>query len=200
MRPGGGCGDRGRRGASDDRHVRPVRRRAAARGPRRGRDRRRRPYYDCYECADGRYVSVAPIEGRFFQELLRRIGIDPADFPKQSDRARWPEAKRRLAELFRQRPRDAWCELLEGTDSCFAPVLTPAEALRHKHMAARRTFVEFDGVAQPAPAPRFSRTVPELSLPPQPADPAGAEAALAGWLPEAEIAALRAAGTLGQAG
>ena len=158
------------------------------------------PYYDCYECADGRYVSVAPIEGRFFQELLRRIGIDPEDFPKQSDRARWPEAKRRLAEIFRQRPRDAWCELLEGTDSCFAPVLTPAEARRHKHMAARRTFVEFEGVAQPAPAPRFSRTVPELSLPPQPPDPAGAEAALAGWLPEAEIAALRAAGTLGPAG
>jgi crotonobetainyl-CoA:carnitine CoA-transferase CaiB-like acyl-CoA transferase len=154
-------------------------------------------FYDCYECADGRWVSVAPIEGRFHAELLRRLGIDPADFPAQSDRARWPEARARLAEVFRTRTRDEWCAVLEGTDSCFAPVLTMAEATRHPHMVARGTYLEVEGVPQPAPAPRFSRTVPDAPPPPRAADPAGAEAALEGWLPPEEIAALRPAGAFG---
>lgn len=88
------------------------------------------PFYDCYACADGCYVSVAPIEGRFFSELLRRLGIDPQTFPPQSDRARWPEARARLSAIFATRTRDEWCAVLEGTDACFAPVLTMQEAAR----------------------------------------------------------------------
>nr|WP_314075416.1 CaiB/BaiF CoA-transferase family protein [uncultured Roseococcus sp.] len=118
------------------------------------------PFYDCYECADGRWVSVAPIEPRFHSELLRRLGIDASDFPPQSDRERWPEARVRLVAAFRLRSRDEWCALLEGTDACFAPTLTIAAATRHPHMAARGTYVEIDGVVQPAPTPRFSVTEP----------------------------------------
>ncbi len=155
-------------------------------------------FYNVYECADGRWISIAPIEGKFYAELLRRLDIDPATMPPQMDRAHWPEAQARLAALFKTRTREEWCDLLEGTDACFAPVLTTDEAPQHPHNAARQTYVEIDGIAQPAPAPRFSRTVPDLPIPPQPPSRGQeAEAALAGWLEPAEIAALRAAGTLG---
>ena len=154
-------------------------------------------FYEAYECADGRWISVAAIEGKFYAELLRRLDIDPATMPPQMDRERWPEAKTRLAALFKTRTREEWCSLLEGTDACFAPVLTTDEAPRHPHLAARRTYVEIDGIVQPAPAPRFSRTIPDLPIPPQPNGPDEAETALAAWLEPAEIAALRAAGTLG---
>jgi crotonobetainyl-CoA:carnitine CoA-transferase CaiB-like acyl-CoA transferase len=154
-------------------------------------------FYNVYECADGGWISVAPIEGKFYAELLRRLDIDPATMPPQMDRARWPEAQTRFAELFKTRTRDQWCALLEGTDACFAPVLTTDEASDHPHNAARGTYVEIDGIVQPAPAPRFSRTVPALPIPPQPTSPEQAEAALAAWLDPAEIAALKAAGTLG---
>ncbi len=154
-------------------------------------------FYNAYECADGRWISVAPIEGRFYAELLRRLDIDPATLPPQMDREHWPEMQRRFAELFRTRTRDEWCALLEGTDACFAPVLTTDEAPDHPHNRARGTYVEIDGVVQPAPAPRFSRTIPDLPIPPQPSGPEQAETALAGWLDQAEIAALKAAGTLG---
>ena len=112
------------------------------------------------------------------------------------DRELWPEAEARLAALFRTRTRAEWCALLEGTDACFAPVLTTDEAPDHPHNAARGTYIEIDGITQPAPAPRFSRTVPDLPIPPQPTDPEHAEAALSPWLDAAEIAALMAAGTL----
>ena len=115
-------------------------------------------FYEVYECADGRYVSVAAIEAKFHAELLRLLEIDPATMPPQMDRSRWPEAKARLAERFRTRTRDEWCCLLEGSDACFAPVLSMDEAPRHPHNRARHAFIELDGVAQPAPAPRFSRT------------------------------------------
>ena len=128
-------------------------------------------FYEVYECADGRYVSVAAIEAKFHAELLRLLEIDPATMPPQMDRARWPEAKARLAERFRTRTRDAWCALLEGTDACFAPVLSMREAPLHAHNVARATFVESDGVTQPAPAPRFARTPSEL---PPAAPPIGA--------------------------
>jgi alpha-methylacyl-CoA racemase len=154
-------------------------------------------FYNAYECADGRWISIASIEGRFYAELLRRLDIDPATMPPQMDREGWPEAQDRLAALFKTRTRDQWCTLLEGTDACFAPVLTTDEAPRHPHNMARRTYVEIDGIVQPAPAPCFSRTVPELPIPPQPSDPEHAEAALAPWLAPAEIAALKAAGTIG---
>jgi alpha-methylacyl-CoA racemase len=154
-------------------------------------------FYNAYECADGGWISIAPIEGKFYAELLRRLGIDPAVMPPQMDRAHWPEAQQRFASLFKTRTRDEWCAILEGTDACFAPVLTTDEAPHHLHNAARGTYVEIDGVVQPAPAPRFSRTVPDLPIPPQPTDPEHAGAALAPWLDPAEIVALKAAGTLG---
>jgi len=156
-------------------------------------------FYEVYQCADGRWISVAAIESKFYAELLRRLDIDPATMPSQQmDREHWPEAKARLAALFKTRTRDEWCAVLEGTDACFAPVLTTDEAPEHPHNKMRQTFVEIDGIVQPAPAPRFSRTVPDLPTPPQP--PSGldeAEAILADWLDPAEIEALRAAGTLG---
>ena len=155
-------------------------------------------FYNVYECADGRWISIAPIEGKFYAELLRRLDIDPATMPPQMDRAHWPEAQARLAALFKTRKCAEWCNLLEGTDACFAPVLTTDEAPHHPHNAARQTYVEIDGIAQPAPAPRFSRTVPDLPMPPQPASRGEeAETALTAWLDPGEIAALRAAGTLG---
>ena len=155
-------------------------------------------FYEAYECADGRWISVAAIEGKFYAELLRRLDIDPATMPAQMDREGWPEGKARLAALFKTKTRGEWRNLLEGTDACFAPVLTTDEAPRHPHNAARRTYVEIDGIVQPAPAPRFSRSVPDLPIPPQPPSSLDdAEIALAAWFEPAEIAALRAAGSLG---
>jgi len=155
-------------------------------------------FYNVYECADGRWISIAPIEAKFYAELLRRLDLDPETLPPQMDREHWPGAQAQLAALFKTRTRDEWCALLEGTDACFAPVLTTDDAPTHPHNAARQTYIEIDGIVQPAPAPRFSRTVPDLPMPPQePSRGEAAEAALAGWLAPAEIAALRAAGTLG---
>jgi alpha-methylacyl-CoA racemase len=154
-------------------------------------------FYNAYECADGRWISIAPIEGKFYAELLRRLDIDPATMPPQMDRERWPEAQAHFTALFKTRTQNQWCALLEGTDACFAPVLTTDEALHHPHNKARGTYVKIDGIVQPAPAPRLSRTRPDLPIPPQPSDPEHAEAALAAWLGPAEIAALKAAGTLG---
>lgn len=154
-------------------------------------------FYNVYQCADGGWVSLAPIEGKFYAELLRRLDIDPASLPPQMEREHWPAAQARFAELFKTRTRDEWCALLEGTDACFAPVLTTDEAARHPHNRARGTYVEIDGIVQPAPAPRFSRSRPDLPIPPQPTDPAQAEAALAPWLDPPEIADLKAAGMIG---
>ncbi len=125
------------------------------------------PFYGVYETADHRFVSVGPIEARFYDELLRRTGLaGEPDLAPQLDRARWPALTARLAEVFRTRTRDEWCSILEGTDACFAPVLSMAEAPAHPHNAARRTFVEIAGVVQPAPAPRFSRTPAAVGRPP----------------------------------
>jgi alpha-methylacyl-CoA racemase len=144
-------------------------------------------FYQVYECADGEHVSLAPIEGKFHAELLRRLGLDPVDFV-QTDRAGWPAARERLAAVFRTKTRAEWCALLEGTDACFAPVLSLPEAAAHPHNAARGTFVAVDGVMQSSPAPRFSRTVPDKPTAPRPPNP---EAALAAWLDAGEIARLR---------
>jgi len=120
------------------------------------------PFYDCYRCADGKFISIGSIEPQFYALLLELTGITDPAFDGQMDRARWPELKEKFAQLFLSRTRAQWCELLEGTDVCFAPVLDMAEAPAHPHNLSRNTFVEIDGVAQPAPAPRFSRTVPAL--------------------------------------
>ncbi len=116
------------------------------------------PFYDTYRCADGKFVAIAAIEPQFYATLRERCGLDDAAFDGQMDPSRWPEQKAKLAALFATRPRDAWCAMLEGSDACFAPVLDWNEAPVHPHNVARGTFVTVDGVRQPAPAPRFSRT------------------------------------------
>jgi len=124
------------------------------------------PFYDVYECADGEYISLGSIEPQFYAELLRITGLDQEELPKQMDRSQWPKMKLKIAETIRSKTRDQWVELMEGTDVCFAPVLSPSEACAHPHNVERETFVEVGGVKQPAPAPRFSRTPGVIDGPP----------------------------------
>jgi alpha-methylacyl-CoA racemase len=153
-------------------------------------------FYDAYETADGKYISIGSIEPQFYAELLRLTGLEGEDLPHQMDRSQWPALSERLGAIFKQKTRDEWCALMEGTDVCFAPVLTMAEAPQHPHNRARGTFVEVAGVVQPAPSPRFSRTPGEISRPPS-APGADTDEALADWgLPEDEIAKLRSAGAI----
>jgi len=119
------------------------------------------PFYDTYACRDGKYLSVGAIEPQFYAQLLELTGASDPEFTQQWSRSRWPQLKEKFALLFATRTRDDWCALLEGSDACVAPVLDMAEAPLHPHNHARGSFVEIDGVTQPAPAPRFSRTVPE---------------------------------------
>jgi alpha-methylacyl-CoA racemase len=135
-------------------------------------------YYEVYECADGQYISLAPIEVKFHDELLRRLEIDPAGMPAQRDRAGWPRWKELLTERFLTRTRDDWCRILEGTDACFAPVLSMAEAHMHPHNQARGAFIDVGGQRQPAPAPRFGST--DLATPRPPGSVLLADA-LAAW-------------------
>ncbi len=155
-------------------------------------------FYDVYECADGEYVSIGSIEPQFYAELLARTGlVDDPDLARQMDRSAWPALKVRLAEVFRSKTRAEWCELMETTDVCFAPVLSMAEAVEHPHNRDRGTFVEIAGVTQPAPAPRFSRTEVGVQRPPSHAGQHTDEV-LADWcgLSAAEIAELHAAGAV----
>jgi crotonobetainyl-CoA:carnitine CoA-transferase CaiB-like acyl-CoA transferase len=154
-------------------------------------------YYEVYETRDGKFVTVGPIEGKFFAELLRRLDVDPATMPKQTDRARWQEGKAVLAAKFKEKTRDEWTAILEGTDACFAPVLTMAEAPAHPHLKARGVFAEIDGAVQPMPAPRFSRTPSGVPTPPDLAANDDLDAALAGWSVDAgRVAELRRAGVV----
>jgi alpha-methylacyl-CoA racemase len=121
------------------------------------------PFYDTYECADGRYISVAPIEPPFYAELLRLTGLAEENLPDPDDPANWPALRARFTALFKSRTRDEWCGLLDNTDACFAPVLTMTEAASDPQVRARSTIVELRGALQPAPAPRFSRT--QLDVP-----------------------------------
>ena len=158
-----------------------------------------RPWYDSYETADGRYVSLGPIEDKFYREFLRRVGLDGEDLPAQNDPAGWPRLRERFAATFRERTQAEWCQLLEGTDACFAPVLSVTEAREHPHNRARGAFVEVDGVTQPAPAPRFSRTRAEVK---GPGSRAGQNTltALADWgLSSSEVNGLIACGAAVQA-
>lgn len=123
-------------------------------------------FYDVYETADGKYVSIGSIEPQFYAVLLRLTGLEGEELPWQHDRDEWPALKERLAAIFKTKTRDEWCELMEGTDVCFAPVLSLAEAPQHPHNVHRETFIEVAGVVQPAPAPRFSRTPTETPAPP----------------------------------
>jgi alpha-methylacyl-CoA racemase len=119
-----------------------------------------------YECSDGEYISIGSIEPQFYSELRRLAGLDSAEWDPQGNRKVWPELKEKIAKVFLSKTRDEWCEIMDGTDVCFAPVLTIPEAYEHPHNVARQTFVEVGGFRQPAPAPRFSRTVPEIAGPP----------------------------------
>jgi alpha-methylacyl-CoA racemase len=153
-------------------------------------------FYEVYECSDGNYLAVAPIEKKFLAEFLLRMGIDPTELPSQEDRARWPEGKAKLAARFKTKPRDEWCRIFAGSDACVAPVLSLTEAPSHPHAVARGSFITVDGIVQPAPAPRFSRTPAETPTPPEEAGEAGI-AALAGWgIDAADIDRLRRAGVL----
>jgi alpha-methylacyl-CoA racemase len=116
-------------------------------------------FYDSYETADGKYVAIGAIEPQFYAELLAALGLgDDPDFRAQFDASRWPALSERLAAIFRTKTRDEWCALMEGTDICFAPVLSLGEAPGHPHNVARNAFIEVGGMLQPAPAPRFSGT------------------------------------------
>jgi alpha-methylacyl-CoA racemase len=155
------------------------------------------PWYDAYETADGGYVTIGAIEGRFYAQLLDRLGLAGEALPAQHDRAGWPLLRERFAAVLRTRTRDEWCSRLEGSDVCFAPVLTIGEAPRHPHHRARGAFVEIDGIVQPAPAPRFSRTAPDVPAG-APAPGADTDAVLRDWgFADAEIARLRENGAIG---
>jgi alpha-methylacyl-CoA racemase len=126
-------------------------------------------FYDTYETADGKYVSVGSIEPQFYRLLLELTGVDAQEFSPQLDRARWPAFKQSLADVFKTKSQDEWCRIMEGTDVCFAPVLSMTDAPRHPHNQARGSFVEIAGVTQPAPAPRFSRSTGGTPSAPRPA-------------------------------
>ncbi|MHB8440001.1 MAG: CaiB/BaiF CoA transferase family protein [Acidimicrobiales bacterium] len=154
-------------------------------------------FYEVYETSDEKWFSVGAIEPQFYAELLKVLGLEGADLPHQQDREQWPAMKKRFAEIFRTRTRDEWAELFAGTDACGAPVLSPWEAHLHPHNVERSTFIDIDGIVQPAPAPRFDRTPSEVRKAPSPAG-ADTDEALAAWGVEpARIEKLRAAGALG---
>ena len=154
------------------------------------------PFYDTYETADGKFVSLGSLEPQFYAELLARLGLDQEELPAQMDRAGWDRLRERFTEVFKSKTRAEWDEVLGGTDACYAPVLTMSEAAEHEHIRARGTIVERDGVQQPAPAPRFSRTPGEISRPaPWPGQ--HTDEALADWGVDAgEIAKLRETGAI----
>jgi alpha-methylacyl-CoA racemase len=160
-------------------------------------------YYDTYECKDGGFVSIGSIEPKFYGQLLELTGLEEdyasrgESLPNQQDKARWGEMKERLAAIFLTRTRDEWSAVMEGTDVCFAPVLTMQEATRHPHNVERGTFTEVAGIVQPAPAPRFSRTTAEVQRPPAHVGQHTVEV-LGEWLgmDDERIAALRSSGAL----
>jgi alpha-methylacyl-CoA racemase len=153
-------------------------------------------FYEVYETSDGKYMAVGGIESQFYAELIKGLGLSEEELPWQMDRSQWPAMKERFAELFRTRTRDGWTAIFEGTDACVAPVLSMSEARDHPHIAARQTFVTHEGIVQPAPAPRFSRTKEEIQRRP-PALGEHTDEVLAAWgfAPD-EIAALHDAGAI----
>src|SRR5436190_9340769 len=138
------------------------------------------PWYDTYATRDGKHISIGAIEPKFYAELLQRLGLDAATLPRQHDRAGWPLLRERFAAAFLQRSRDEWCTAFEGSDACFAPVLSFSESRRHPHVAARDGTIELAGIDQPAPAPRFDRTPGAARRPPPERGEGGAEA-LGDW-------------------
>jgi alpha-methylacyl-CoA racemase len=154
-------------------------------------------FYDVYETKDGEYVSIGSIEPKFYAELLKRSGLEGQEMPRQMDRKAWPDLKEKFEALFKTKTRDEWCKIMEGSDICFAPVLSMAEAPSHPHNIQRGTFVEVEGVVQPGPAPRFSRTPSKIQRPP--AKPGEhTEEALREWgFSASELEKLRGVGAIG---
>ncbi len=153
------------------------------------------PYYDTYRCGDGRLISVAAIEPKFYAQFLKGLGLDAHALPKQDDRESWKTLRNEFAARLRTRSRNEWLSVFAGTDACVAAVLTLDEAPSDPHLAARATFITIDGITQPALAPRFSATPAAVPEAPQ-LEPA-AEAGLEGWLSREQIISARAAGVLG---
>ena len=156
------------------------------------------PFYDAFECADGKFVSIGSIEKKFYALLLEKLGLENKDLPDQMDRDRWPELRARFAEVIKGKSRDEWVAIMGDSDVCFAPVMSMSEAHTHPHNVARENFVEVAGVTQPAPAPKFSRTPGRIHSPPsKPGE--NTESALEAWgfAPE-DIAALKASGAVGR--
>lgn len=154
-------------------------------------------YYEVYETKDHKFVSIGSLERQFYAVLLDKLGLtDDPSMPHPMDKAQWPAMKERFTQIFLTKTRDEWCEVFEGTDACFAPVLTMSEAPDHPHNVERGTFVERNGVVQPAPAPRFSRTPAEIQRPP--AFPGQhTDEVLADWGFDADdVAKLRASGAV----
>ena len=153
-------------------------------------------FYDTYQCSDGKWISLGSIEPQFYALLLEKTGITDPKFKAQMDRSAWPDLHDSLAAVIATKTQAQWCEIMDGTDVCFAPILSIAEAPKHKHNAARQTFVEIDGVVQPAPAPRFSATPGEIQFAPAQIG-AHNETALADWgFGGADIEALKSSGAL----
>ncbi len=154
------------------------------------------PFYDTYETADGKYISVGALEPEFYQVLVKLVGLDATDTPSHTDSTDWPRLRVNLTAIFKQRTREEWCRILEGADACFAPVLSTKEAPHHPHNRARGTFFESAGVMQPAPVPRFSRTQPGIPTAPSPAGSDSRDLLLAAGYSHADIKALRDCGAL----
>ena len=153
------------------------------------------PFYDVYECADGKWVTIGAVEKKFYAQVLRLLGLD-ALLTGQWNRSTWADAKSQIANAIKTRTRDEWCAIFEGTESCFAPVLTLDEAPHHPHLQARGTYVEIDGVTQPAPAPRFSRSVAPTPQAFRPWNRDDAPEILEPWLTGPEVLAARQAGLI----
>ena len=153
-------------------------------------------FYDTYECKDGKFISIGSIEPQFYALLCQIAELDEKVFSKQMSRDLWPEQKEEIKKIFLKKTRDEWCELMEGTDVCFAPVLDMSEAPQHPHNKERKTFIDLEGVTQPAPAPRFSRTEPEVVSSPSIVGEHTNEVLSSIGLSEADISSLKTSGAV----
>jgi len=150
-------------------------------------------FYDTYETKDGKYIALGSIEPQFYRELIERTAITDSAFGAQMDRKAWPSLKEKLAAVIKTKTRDEWDKIMLGSDVCYAPVLSISEAPKHPHNVARKTFVEVGGIVQPAPAPRFSRTVPEVKGPPE----GSSDSSLKSWgFSDSDVSKLQAAGVI----
>jgi alpha-methylacyl-CoA racemase len=154
------------------------------------------PFYEVYDTSDGKWFCVGAIEPQFYAELLKVLGLEGEDLPAQNDREHWPATKERFAAIFRTRTRDEWADAFAGTDGCGAPVLSPWEAHTHPHNVRRATFVEVEGVVQPGPVPRFSRTPAAVHKPPSVAGGDALEALTSWGIAAGRVAALRESGAV----